>query len=231
MRPGFFLVIVISLTSIMPTMAIAATVDVTAYGANGNDTLDDTIAITAAVADLNDNDILLFPEADLYYNVAMDASFTIDQKNNIQILIRGRILAEGAPANGSKIFNITYSDDIEFIGQTGNAIIEGPDQYVFRADVNDGPCLIKFLVSNRCTVRNLTLRNGPAASIRLQGGLSIKITDCLFEGGPMELECCGVHGILFVGVKDLLIKKNRFTPSDSGGKALSWIGSSSNSWS
>ena len=62
-----FVILVIS------TGSYAATIDVTDYGANGNDTADDTAAITAAVAALNEGDTLLFPDASLYYKVAVGA--------------------------------------------------------------------------------------------------------------------------------------------------------------
>ena len=47
----------------------AATIDVTAYGANGNDTADDTANIQSAVGALNENDTLLFPQCSNYYRV------------------------------------------------------------------------------------------------------------------------------------------------------------------
>ena len=224
-----FVLIMLLMPAVLTGFSAAATIDVTAYGADGNDTLDDTAAITAAVATLTTGDTLLFPEAALYYKVATDANFSIDSKYRIRVVVCGRILAEGTPNTGDYVFNVTYSDDIEFLGRGSNAIIEGPGEYLFSEGI-DGPCLIKLLQADRCTVRGLKLINGPAYSIVVRGGTNAKIVDCIFQGGPAAFQCCGVGAILFRGSHNLTIKSNRFIPGPNGEKGLSWIGSDGTSW-
>ena len=119
--------------------AFAATIDVTAYGANGNDTSDDTVYIRSAVAALTDGDTLLFPEANTYYKVAIGANFAIGSR--IKVIIRGRILAYGTPGNDDNIFYVFGADDTEFIGQGSNAIIEGSNQYQYNPNGWYGPSL------------------------------------------------------------------------------------------
>ena len=101
------------------TYSFAAVIDVTTYGATGNDTTDDTAAIASAVATLTTDDTLLFPEADLYYKVAVNSNFQFRNIDKIKILIRGKILSFGTPVEGDYIFDLMYTNDIEFIGQGG----------------------------------------------------------------------------------------------------------------
>ena len=101
----------ILLTSLSFVIAIAisasaVTIDVTSYGANGDDTLDDTANITNAVNALADGDTLLFPEASNYYKVALGANFSISQKDKIKIIIRGKILAYGTPDHYKYVFSV-----------------------------------------------------------------------------------------------------------------------------
>ena len=208
----------------------AATIDVTAYGANGNDTNDDTAAINTAVNALTDGDTLLFPQANLYYSVATNVNFNITNKDNIKILIRGKILTVGTPDNGHYVFNLLYADDIEFIGQGSGGIVEGSNEYVYHPDDWNGPSLIKFNVCNRCTVKNLTFRNPPRSSLLLLSCRDISVLDCVFEGGPPTTVDTHQHGILFTGMKDSVIKGNYFKTNPAGGRADSWICSGSTSW-
>ena len=221
--------------SILVTLVIfitgshAATIDVTAYGANGNDTIDDTGAIRSAVAALTDGDTLLFPEATLYYKVAVNANFQIRHKDNITIIIRSRILAQGTPVDGNYVFDLYNAHNITFVGETADAILEGPDIYDFDPGAWNDPCLIYISVCNNLTIRNLTFKNGPQMCILLGSSKNVRITDCLFEGGPTVFDQTHIHGILFTGVNDFLIARNRFKPRADGGKAYSWICSGSTS--
>ena len=133
------LAIAVVVLTLCTAATLAATIDVTAYGATGDGATDDTAAIRNAVAALTENDTLLFPETDYHYKVRVDANFTINDKDGITILIRGRIRAEGIPTNGNQVFRVTYSDYIDFVGEGGDAIIEGGDTCSVTMAESDSP--------------------------------------------------------------------------------------------
>ena len=210
--------------------SIAITIDVTAYGANGNDAIDDTAAIASAVAALNNGDTLLFPDASLYYSVDIDANFDFSNKDSIKIMVRGRILGDGTPQDGDYMFYFLYADDIEIIGQGSNAIIEGSGEFKYDPGYAVSPTLIRAEVCNRWTIRNVTFRRGPSNILHFRSSRDINIINCLFEGGPTEMINTNILGIVFTGLERALIKGNRFIPGADGGKAYSWICSGSTSW-
>ena len=225
---GLLIAILLAMLCCMPS-AIAATIDVTSYGANGNDTIDDTAAIGSAVNALTDGDTLLFPEVYICYSVATNANFNITSKDNIKILIRGKILTTGTPSDGDRVFNLLYADNTEFIGQGGDGIIEGTNEYVYHP-TGWGPTFIQFNVSNACTVKNLTFRNPPRSSLEMLSCKNFSVVDCIFEGGPPVTVDTHQHVVLFTGMRDLTIKGNYFKTNSQGGMADSWICASSTSW-
>ena len=220
----------ITVLALMTAGSIAATIDVTAYGANGNDTLDDTANIQSAVAALNENDTLLFPECSNYYrvNIGSGQSLFVITTSGVRVLIRGRILAFGTPVEYDWVFYVT-ANNVEFVGEGGGAILEGSGQYNYYPGHFIGPTLINFHQVNGCTVRDLTLRNGPQSSIFVRGGTGSKIVNCFFEGGPTTIPVPAIFGIYGTGVYNLLVEGNRFAPNATGGKAHSWIFFSSTS--
>ena len=208
--------------------AFAATIDVTSYGATGDGVTDDTTAIQSAVNALVQGDTLLFPQCSNFYRLQLGANLTINNKDNIRIIIRGKISVEGLPESGEYVFDVLYSDGIEFIGQGGDAIIEGDDQYMYEIDDVAGPCFIRFTVCNRCIVQGITFRNGPHFSVSLRSCEDNKILDCTFLGGPQfgpaVTGSTQIQGLMIFGSIDIIVKGNCFFPSASGGKAYSWIG-------
>ena len=78
-----FVLLAALVLSVCVSGSYAATIDVTAYGANGNDTLDDTGDIQSAVAALNENDTLLFPVSSVNYNFPSTTIISSFQLPNI----------------------------------------------------------------------------------------------------------------------------------------------------
>ena len=222
-------VVVLSFVLTFATTTLAATIDVTTYGANGNDSIDDTTAIRNAVDALAAGDTLLFPQCTNYYKVTVNSNFTIDSKDDITIIIRGRIRAEGTPTSGNQVFKIIYSDGTQIIGEGGDAIIEGAGEYLYGVDVSwDTPTLITLGVANFCTIRNLTIRNGLHYYVGMWSCNNNTITDCVFEGGPTIFDGTStqIHGLFIRGSWDITVKSNRFLVGSNGGKAYQWVGGS-----
>ncbi len=224
------MLLVLTLSVVSAGFSYAATIDVTAYGANGNDIADDTPAIQSAVKALSTKDTFLFPQCSNYYKVRDDANFAI-ARDGVRIVIRGRIKSTGTPASGDNIFHVT-ADGIRFVGEGAGAIIEGSDEYMLKIDDPTGPCLIRFSDPHRCSVRNLTLRNGPHFFVCIWGGSDNEVVNCLFEGGPAgvngkPISSSQVHAIYITRTLNCLIKGNRFGVYDVEGRACQWVGGSS----
>lgn len=206
-----------------PLSSPGDTIDITAFGANGDDAIDDTAAIRAAVDALQENDVLLVPESSQSYTVTSTANFAIDEPG-VKVMVRGHILMTGAPTPSNHLFVVT-ADRCSFIGQGG--VLEGSGSYITGSDADD-PALIRFYIVEGCSVRGLRLRNGPRFSIMLRQTSWCAIRDCVFEGGPTAY-AFQHHGIFLWGASDIQIRGNRFVPGEDGGKTGSWIGSTSTS--
>lgn len=233
-RSRFFGVFAFSLCVLLFCAALCggAVIDVTSYGADGDDTLDDTAAIGNAVNALTDGDTLLFPEAVNYYKVSLGANFSIHQKDRIKIIIRGKILATGTPDHYEYIFSVLASNDIQFIGEGSDAIFEGPDEYLFFPDSDkryENPAFLRAEGCHRLLVKGITFRYGPTSSLTIKGAHDSMITDCRFQGGPTYMDGTYICGILFTGVYDSIIKSNDFEPLN-GGYAYSWISGGSKNY-
>ena len=209
--------------------SFASTIYVTDHGVNGNDSNDDTMAIRNVVSALNSGDTLVFPECSNFYKVSVNSNFLIDTKNNITIIIRGRIRAEGTPTSGNQVFRIVYSDNIQIIGEGGDAIIEGSGEYMYTVDTSSAaPTLITLVVSNNCTIRNLTIRDGLHYYVGMWSCKKNTVTDCVFEGGPTIFDGSStqIHGLFIRGSWDVTVKSNSFIVGSTGGKSYEWVGGS-----
>lgn len=225
-------ILVFALTAYALT-ATAATIDVTAYGANGNDSLDDTTAIDNAVAALSDGDTLLFPYCGNNYLYRLNFSRTVSDinhaitENRITIVIQGRIKASGTPANYNEIFYISGAEDLTIIGQGNEAIMQGSGDFNYLPATYNGPMLVKALSAKNLTIKNMTFIDGPANSVFLRGCQKTHITDCFFIGGPPIMSGTNVHAVHFTGEQNLHIEGCLFKPNATGGMAYSWIQSGS----
>ena len=203
--------------------ASGAVVDITAFGADGSDEIDDTAAITSAVAALQPNDTLLIPESSLYFKVAPTANFALDDPG-VKVMVRGHVLMTGTSSTDNHLFIVT-ADRVAFIGEGG--VLEGNGSYYVVSDLDD-TALIRFYAVKGCSVEGLRLRNAPRFWIWLLASQNCAIRNCVLEGGPVSYSIQS-QGIFFRGASNLLIQGNRFLPGADGGKAGSWIGSSSTS--
>jgi parallel beta-helix repeat protein len=200
-----------------------AIVDVTSFGANGNDAIEDTTPFRNAVNSLQENDTLLIPESSGNYIVANNANFAINDPG-VNVLVRGRVVTIGPAIPGNHMFIVT-ADRCSFTGEGG--ILEGSGSYVIDTDLND-PALIRFFSVDDCSVSGLRLRNGPRFWIFVFGSKRLSIRDCVFEGGPTSFSIQS-QGIYMWGAQDILIRGNLFVADSGGGQAGSWIGSTSTS--
>ena len=225
-----FLFLITIFTSVSP----AAVIDVTSYGATGNGATDDTAAIISAMEDLSDNDTLLFPRPTAYYKIHYTPEDDHDTAgldgmnlyylDGIRVVIQGKIMVSGTPIADRYVFNAMYCNDLQFIGQGDGAIIEGDGQFMFDpADVY-GPCFIRFWVCNRGLVENLTMIQGPHFTVTMRSCEQIKISNCLFQGGPTVFTGTQIHQIAFFGCKNVHIDSNRFIPGTDGGKTMQCVG-------
>jgi hypothetical protein len=204
---------------LVPCAALSAIIDITTFGADGSDEIDDTAEIRAAADALQENDILLIPESSLYYKVTHDANLAIDEPG-VHVVVRGRVLMTGTPTPSNHLFIVT-ADRCAFRGEGG--VLEGSGSYFASTDADD-PALIRFFNANDCFVSGLRLRNGPRFWIYLGGAERCSIRDCVFEGGPTQLAAQS-QGIFLRDANDILIRGNRFIADSGGGQAGSWIGS------
>jgi len=217
--------LVLGVLVLAPSAQCSSVIDITAYGADGNDLSDDTAAIQAAVAALSPNGVLLIPRSPgaFLYQIGA-ANFEINQPG-VRIVVQGHLLGTGLPVSGNHVF-IIAADDCAIIGEGG--VLEGSGQYILGPDIENGPALIRAFNVQRCTVDELTLRNGPHFSVWLGAAGQCTIRRCFLEGGPIENDI-QIHGIFLRGTSDILIEGNRFMANSQGGRAGSWIGSTSTS--
>ena len=142
---GLIILSVLAALIICAATSFAVTIDVTDYGADGSDLVDDKAEIQSAIADLSDNDTLLFPETSGAYRVEFeyDNNLYLSYLDGIKIVIRGKILATGTPNSKRHVFDVFNCNDMEFSGEGGGGVLEGSDQYTFGIDDIDGSALVR----------------------------------------------------------------------------------------